>query len=281
MRGLRVCACDGKSVIRHPASNAVRALSMLLACTVLQAAEPASAPRTATPDLTGVWRIAEALTPTAGARPAISLEAVMSKFRREAVTRFVSNVREGRMPADRGYCTPSAFTGPLGYGMAPMGAFPVNFEILTSPGRLTLIDEMGVVRRLYLRDTPPPDALDESNAGTSIARWEGSQLVVQTTGLNPAARVIIGAPGTELGRNARIEERFSLPQPDVLQIVTTVTAPDLYAAPVTTTNRYRRDANGIMFEISICSPDDRSFDQATGKERFDATPPGDLPPPPR
>src|SRR4030095_8966695 len=102
--------------------------------------------------------------------------------------------------------------------------------------------EMGVVRRLYLRATPPPDALDESNAGTSIARWDGQQLVVQTTGLNSSARVIVGAAGTELGRNARMDERFSLPQPDVLEIITTVTAPDLYTAPVTTTNRYRRDA---------------------------------------
>lgn len=262
------------------AGSAVCAL-LLLACTALHAAEPATAPRGATPDLTGVWRIAEANTPAPGAVPAISVEATMSKFRREVLARFVSNVREGRMPADRGYCTPAAFTGPLGYGMAPMGPFPVNFEILGSPGRLTLIDEMGVVRRLYLRNTPPPDALDESNAGTSIARWEGAQLVVQTTGLNPAARVVIGAAGTELGRNARIEERFTLPQPDVLQIVTTVTAPELYAAPVTTTNRYRRDAKGMMFEIAICAPDDRSFDQASGKERFDATPPADLPPPPR
>jgi hypothetical protein len=36
-----------------------------------------------------------------------------------------------------------------------------------------------------------------------------------------------------------------------------------------------------MFEISTCTPNDRSYDQATDKERFDATPPPDLPPPPR
>lgn len=205
----------------------------------------------------------------------------MSRFRREVVARVVNNVRTGNMPADRGFCAPATFTGPLGYGVTPMSIFPVKFEILASTGRLTLIDEMGLIRRLYLRTTPPPDALDESNAGTSIARWDGSQLVVQTTGLNPAARVIIGTTGTELGRNARIEERISLPQPDMLQIVTTVTAPELYAAPVTTTNRYRRDAQGTMLEISTCAPDDRSFDLATGNERFDATPPRDLPPPPR
>lgn len=265
---------------RHCAGSVAAALVMMLACGVLHAAE--STPRAATPDLIGVWRIAEALTPVEpGKGPAISVEAVMSKFRRDVVVRIATNVRSGRMPADRGYCTPSAFTGPLGYGVTPMAIFPVNFEILGGANRLTLIDELGMVRRLYLRATPPPDALDESNAGTSIARWEGSQLVVQTTGLNPAARVIVGTAGTELGKGARIEERFSLPQADVLQIVTTVTAPELYAAPVTTTNRYRRDARGTMFELSTCSSSDRSFDQTTSTERFDATPPGDLPPPPR
>lgn len=245
----------------------------------LPAAEPAAA-RAQTPDLTGVWRIAEALTPTEpGAPPAISVEGVMLKFRRDALTRAVGNLR--RFPqGDRRYCAPSAFTGPLGYAVAP-GIFPVNFEILSSPGRLTLIDELGVVRRLHLRNAPPTDALDESNAGTSVARWNAAELIVQTTGLNPAAQVVIGVGGTELGRNARIEERFSLPQADVLQVVTTVTAPELYAAPVTTINRYRRDTAGMMYEISTCSPNDRSYDLASGKERFDATPPADLPPPPR
>lgn len=259
--------------------SAAVALALLLACGMPHAAEPTAAPRNAMPDLTGVWQISQSLTPVAsGAGEAISLGTVLSKFRPDVITRAENSVRR---PVDRGYCAPSAFTGPLGYGVAPMGIFPVNFEILTSPGRLTVIDELGVVRRLHLRTSPPPNALDESNAGTSIARWDGQQLVVQTTGLNSAARVIIGIVGTELGRNARIEERFSLPQPGVLQIVTTVTAPELYAAPVTTTNRYRRDASGTMFEISICSWNDRSFDLTTGAERFDATPPGDLPPPPR
>lgn len=257
----------------------IGALVLVLACSALPAAEPAPASRPALPDFTGVWRIAESLTPVdPRVGSALSLPAVLSKFRPEVLTRAESNVRR---PVDRGYCAPSAFTGALGYGVAPMGIFPVNFEILSSPGRLTLIDELGVVRRLYLRTTPPPAALDESNGGTSIARWDGQQLVVQTTGLNSAARIIIGIVGTELGRNVRIDERFSLPQPGVLQVITTVTAPNLYAAPVTTTNLYRREASGTMVEISICSANDRSFDLATGAERFDATPPPDLPPPPR
>jgi hypothetical protein len=265
-------------MMRHPGAGVLRTLVLALACSALHAAEPAPAPRNAMPDFTGVWRISESLTPLdPGVREAISVPAVLAKFKPEVRTRALRNVRG---PLDRGYCAPSAFTGPLGYGVAPMGIFPVDFEILSIPGRLTLITEMGVVRRIYLRNTPPPDALDESNAGTSTARWDGQQLVVQTTGLNPTARVIVGINGTELGGNARIEERFSMPQPGVLQIITTVSAPQLYAAPVTTTNLYRRIPSGTMVELSICSASDRSFDLTTGAERFEATPPPDLPPPP-
>lgn len=265
---------------RHAAKSVAGALVLMLSCGALSAAEAASVTRKPTPDLTGVWQISESLTPAEpGVGPAISVPAVLSKIRRDRVANVMSNLRRG-LQADRGYCAPSAFTGPLGYRMS-VGIFPVNFEILYGPERVVLIDETGVVRRLHLRATPPPDALDESNAGTSVARWDGTQLVVQTTGLNPAAQVLIGIAGTELGRNARVEERFSLPKPGVLQVITTVTAPDLYAAPVTMTNLYRRDPKGTMFEISTCSPNDRSFDLATGKERFEATPPGDLPPPPR
>jgi hypothetical protein len=255
-------------------------LLLAITCTVTKAGEPAAA-SSAMPDFTGVWRISEALTPvTPGAPEAISVEAVLLKLRRDLATRIAAELRRGPI-ADRGYCSPAAFTGPLGYGLATVGVFPVNFEILGSPGRLTLIDELGVVRRIHLRNTPPADALDESNAGTSIARWDGAQLVVQTTGLNSRARVVTGIPGTELGHDVRIEEKFSMPQAGVLQVVTTVTAPELYAAPMTTTNRYRHDANGTMLEISTCSSGDRAYDLATGRERFDATPPGDLPPPPR
>jgi hypothetical protein len=33
-------------------------------------------------------------------------------------------------------------------------------------------------------------------------------------------------------------------------------------------------------EITFCSDDDRSLDPVSGKQRFDMTPPADLPPPP-
>jgi hypothetical protein len=78
----------------------------------------------------------------------------------------------------------------------------------------------------------------------------------------------------------RIVERVSLTKPDVLQVVTQVTAPDVYTRPVETTTLYNRDRTHVFQSITNCVENDRAFDGATGKERFDMTPPADLPPPP-
>jgi hypothetical protein len=238
----------------------------------------------AAPDFSGTWQIISPNGPgggapvtAPGAGPPPMVLAMMSKYRPEVVAKLRASAGP---PRDRGYCTPPRFAGPIGYVVVPVSNVPLGFEILASPQRLTMLDEMGLIRRLHLRNTPPADALDQSNSGTSIAHLEGRTLVVQTTGLHPAAVTIQSVAGTELGRNARIQERMTLVEPDVLEIVTTVTAPELYSAPVTSTHRYRRNRGRILLEFNACESQDRAYDAAKGEERFDATPPADLPPPP-
>jgi hypothetical protein len=172
---------------------------------------------------------------------------------------------------DRGYCEPQTFGGSL-----PMNAGG-SLEILFTPGRVTIATELGLVRRLYVRDTPLPGALEESRAGTSIAHWEGKTLVVTTTGISRNARLI---GRIAVGAGARVAERISLEDPDTLQIESTLTAPDVLTGPLKTINRYKRARNRVYTEFDTCVPGDRSFDEASKAERFDATPPADLPPPP-
>jgi hypothetical protein len=172
---------------------------------------------------------------------------------------------------DRGYCEPQAFGGLL-----PMNAGG-SLEILFTPGRVTIATELGLVRRLYVRDTPLPGALEESRAGTSIAHWEGKTLVVTTTGMSRNAR-LVGRIG--VGAGAQVFERISLKDPDTLEIESTVTAPEVLTAPLKSVNRYKRARNRVYTEFDVCVPGDRSFDEARKAERFDATPPPDLPPPP-
>jgi hypothetical protein len=187
---------------------------------------------------------------------------------REAVQQRSEGGREvGRGPD----CARPYFTGrpPQGAGGA--------FEILFTPGRVTIAVESGLVRRIYLRDEPPAGSLDVSRSGNSVGRWDGSTLVVETTGLDPTAPLV---PGSTLGPDARAVERIALVDADTLTIETTLTAPAVLATPLTARQRYRRAPDRTFTDFDTCVEGDRSFDRTTGRDRFDKTPPADLPPPP-
>lgn len=268
LRGLRVLLC----------------LLAVVPFSSLRGAEPARAG--SLPDFAGIWVIVDPPDSSPpgvpGTGPPASLRAALPRFRPEVARRFTGPpppaTAQGAARA-RDYCTPTRFIGDTGFVISPGATLMVGFEILATPGRLMMVNELGLVRRLYVRDTPPANALDISDSGTSIARWEGSTLVVRTTGLNPSARVIVGIPGTEIGAGAEVTERFTA-RGDELEITSTVTAPQLYAAPYTTTHRYRRAPGQELVMMVVCTEDDRSFDAVTQSERFDTTPPPDLPPPP-
>lgn len=173
------------------------------------------------------------------------------------------------------YCRPPQFVG-------FSGGFVGNVEILFTPGRVTLTDEQGLIRRIYTDGRPLPTDVDDSNTGTSVGRWEGNTLVVETTGINPEAKY----PGSQtgavpIGRNVRITERISLKDKDTLQFEVETVAPDLFTAVDKRVRLYSRVANKqVASEISFCVDYDRAIDPDSGKQRFDMTPPSDLPPPP-
>jgi hypothetical protein len=117
--------------------------------------------------------------------------------------------------------------------------------------------------------------------GTSIGRWDGQTLVVETVGLNPQA-LYSGtfAGAVRIGANARITERILLKDPSTLQIDVETIAPDILTEPDRRARIYSRLAKAMGNEVTFCADFDRSVDPLTGSHRFDMTPPADLPPPP-
>ena len=228
------------------------------------------------PDLAGSWT---PLTPPfvlAPARPASESGPPPSPcrfppaFKAEVAVRCQQALDLRTGAAARG-CAQQYFAGrpPQGAGGA--------FEILFTPGRVTMAVESGLVRRIYLRDEPPANALDVSHGGISIGRWEGTTLVVETSGLDPNAPLV---PGSVLGPEARVVERIALVDNDTLAIEAALTAPAVLAAPLTTRVQYRRAPDRVFTDFDTCVDGDRSLDRTTGLDRFDKTPPADLPPPP-
>jgi hypothetical protein len=172
------------------------------------------------------------------------------------------------------FCRPNQF---VGYS----GGFVENIEFLFTPGRVTITNEMALIRRVYTDGRPLPDDVDDTHTGTSIGRWEGQTLVIETVGISPAARYPGAVPGAiPIGRNVRITERVSLKSANTLEFEVITVAPDILTAPDVRTRTYTRVPKQLAREITFCAEDDRSIDPVTGRQRFDMTPPPDLPPPP-
>lgn len=179
-----------------------------------------------------------------------------------------------RQPGEIGrglFCGPATFTG-------FNGSFVVNFEFLFTPGRVTITNEGGLIRRIYTDGRRLPLNAEPSSSGTSVGHWEGQTLVIETIGISPTAQLGRFGP---IGKNARIVEHIRLKQKDILETVVETSAPDLFTATDRRTYLSGRvPGKQAPQEANFCSERDRSYDAKSGKERFDTTPPADLPPPP-
>jgi hypothetical protein len=163
------------------------------------------------------------------------------------------------------------------------GGLADNVEFLFTPGQITIVTEIGLVRRIFTDGRSIPPDLPDSIGGLSIGRWENGTLLVETTRLSPDIpyHPLFGKIVT-FGAGARISERIHLLDADHLEVQTTLLAPQILTAPERRRQVYTRAKPGyVPRQIDGCWGEDRSIDPVTGKQRFDLTPPADLPPPPR
>ncbi len=173
-----------------------------------------------------------------------------------------------------GYCLPPRF---FGANVMRGAAAQAAIEFLYTPGRVTILDEAGMGRRVALNQQLPADPA-VSHSGTSVGHWEGGTLVVETTRFDGGVTFV---PPFKYGRNIHTTERISLKGPGVLEVALTMTAPDIFSGPFQHTYTYRRDPKHAFFEYTTCVEGDRSVDPKSQVQRFDLTPPEDLPPPPQ
>ena len=242
------------------------ALGLLVAALAAAGASHAQSERDAPEDWSGFWLPVPAYYPSGVGYPPPPLQ---PEAQAQLDAARVA-LRAGAVPD---YCRPLKFTG-YSWGSTS------EVELLATPGRLTLIADDGLVRRIYLDARPEGDP-PPTNSGLSLGHWEGDTLVVETTALNPAALYPFPIPGAPaLGENARIVERIRLEDPDTLVFEVETTAPDILTAPDAKRFVYKRTDKEIAYATPLCAEDDRSVDPATGEQRFDMTPPADLPPPP-
>jgi hypothetical protein len=195
-------------------------------------------------------------------------------MKKELLERMVAARAQDSDPDPKRWCRPPQF---FGYN----GGFVDSVEFLFTPGRVTLTSEGGLIRRIYTDGRALPTDVEDSNTGTSVGHWEGDTLVVETVGIAPKVSFPGRTPGSvPIGKNVRITERITLKDENTLQLEATIVAPDVLTAPDKRTRLYARSNKKTAREVSFCTDSDRSIDPVSGKQRFDMTPPKDLPPPP-
>jgi hypothetical protein len=150
-------------------------------------------------------------------------------------------------------------------GMPGVMGWPYPMEFIYSPGRVTIaIESDSQVRRIYTDGKGHPSDPDPTFNGDSIGHWEGSDLVVETTALNPTTEI---APGVGHSDQVRIVERIHKTGPDDLDVVTTITDPKMLTAPWTTTRHFIRHRDWRIQEY-VCEQNNHDSVDAEGKPGF-------------
>lgn len=153
---------------------------------------------------------------------------------------------------------------PVGVPNAMRYPYPVEF--IYSPGVVNIVIEThSQVRRIHTDGRALPDDPDLLFNGTSIGRWEGEALVVETIGLSPQISLIEGIHPTE---NTRIEERIYLESPERMMIETTITDPALFTEPFKTELAYGLERDWELREY-ICQENNRDAADEQGRPSMD------------
>jgi hypothetical protein len=156
-------------------------------------------------------------------------------------------------------------------GIPESTAIPIGHEYLFTPGRVTVIFENGIVRRIDTsgRSHPPEKELDYTFAGNSIGHWEGRTLVVDTIGISPQAEFIFGLHTTA---KTHLTERISRKDQDTLQIDTVMTDPEILTSPWTYSRLYKH-SKLPPFEYYPCVEGNRDVMVGGKQTGVDLTPP--------
>lgn len=146
-------------------------------------------------------------------------------------------------------------------GMPDIMRLPYPIEFVYSPGRVTIfIETYSQARRIYVDGRDLPEDPDFLFNGTSVGRWEGDSLLVDSVGFSPLTQI---APGIDHSEQMRIAERIWLERPDLLRIETTITDPEVLAEPFVQQLAFMRQPEWEIREY-VCAENNRLVDDEGG-----------------
>jgi hypothetical protein len=162
-------------------------------------------------------------------------------------------------------------------GMPGIMSQPYPMEFLLTPGKVTIVIEAFTqVRHIYTDGRRLPEYPDPTFFGTSIGRWEGDTLVVESIGFNDLVTIGGGLPHSD---RMKITERIRLDENDRMQIETTITDPLALTEPYVTNATFARHRDWTIAEY-VCQENNRNYVDSAGLDGIILDNPGGLPPPP-
>lgn len=195
--------------------------------------------------ITGLAPVATASTGSSFSVPIMPLRAVGAPWNEEGRRRWehVREIAGGRKA-----------TG-WGYPMMMGSGTPLRF--LITPEETIIINFYNEARYIYTdgRAMPAEEDMWPSTYGTSIGRWEGDTLVIETVLVTDPSSFFHGAP--PFSEEARYMERIRLDGPDRLTLEFTVTDPVTLSAPWTSQAAWVRDP-GFDRSIILAWDNDRT-----------------------
>jgi hypothetical protein len=220
------------------------------------------------PDFTGVWETAPGGGRGGGGRGAAPAGASAGRAGRGGgqgggpsltpayAAKAQTQASQTNKPEDNqtANCLPPGLPGIMGQ--------PYPIELLLTPGQMTIVIEAYTqVRHVYIDGRLLPQDPDPNFNGTSVGRWEGDTLVVESVGFAQVPRGLSFPYSDKL----KIVERFQLADPDTLTIETTIIDPEALTMPYSMGSRtFKRHRSWTIAEY-ICEENNRNFVDNNGK----------------
>lgn len=111
------------------------------------------------------------------------------------------------------------------------------FQLLQTPGQVTLLLELWRDYRIIYLDIPHHKDLDPSYMGDSVGHWEGKTLVVETIGLND--KTVLDMSGMPHSEAMTVVEHIRKLDDGRLENLITITDPETFTRPWTVRMTYK------------------------------------------
>jgi hypothetical protein len=142
-----------------------------------------------------------------------------------------------------------------GFPRIILAPYPIEIVYADGGKRVVMIHEyMSQVRRLYADGRKHPQDLEASYNGHTIAHWEGQTLVTDTVGLR--ADTMLQNTGMMHSDAMRVQERWQLKEPDLLEDEVTIIDPKAFTKPYVTHRLFRRHRDWSIADY-VCEENNR------------------------